>query len=127
MTENKKSFSHLKEKDMHFQIELGDDGQYVARGVGTVYFQRESGNLLHLRDVLCVLGLRQNLVSVATVEDKGYDIIFNRSKAYLHHLAFGCKNQIGVRVKNLYNLQVEIDATLSSKARRPQSREVVVE
>ena len=65
MIKNKNSFSYLKEKDMQVQIELGDDGQYVARGVGTVNFHRESDNSLHLRDVLYVPRLRQNLVSVA--------------------------------------------------------------
>jgi len=91
MTGNKKIFSHLKEKDMQFQIELGDDDQYAARGVGIFSFQRELGNPLHLKDVLYVPGLRQNLVSVATLEDKGYDIIFSRGKVYLQHLFFGCK------------------------------------
>ena len=91
MTGNKKHFSNLKEKDMQFQIELRDDGMYAARGVGNVNFQRESGNPLHLIDVLYVLGLRQNLVSVATLEDKGYDIIFSRGKAYFQHLAYGRK------------------------------------
>jgi len=70
MVGNKKSFNHLKEKDMQFQIELGDDGRYAARGVGTVSFNRESSNSLHLRDVLYVPGLRQDLISVATHEDK---------------------------------------------------------
>lgn len=48
MTKNKNNFSHLKEKDMQFQIELGDEGMYATRGVGTINFQRESGNPLHL-------------------------------------------------------------------------------
>lgn len=61
MTRNKKSFGSLKEKDMQSQIELGDDGQYATRGVGIVSFQREPSNPLHLKDVLYVLGLRQNL------------------------------------------------------------------
>lgn len=54
MTRNKKSFSHLKEKDMQFRIDLGDDGMYATRGIGTINFQRESSNPLHLRDVLYV-------------------------------------------------------------------------
>lgn len=91
MARNKKLFSHLKDKDMQFQIKLGDDDQYATRGVSTVNFRREIGNPLHLRDVLYVPGLRQDLVSIATLEDEGYDIIFSKGKAYLQHLAFGCK------------------------------------
>jgi len=61
----------------------------MSRGVGTISFERESGSSLHLSDVLYVLGLKKNLVLVATLEDKGYGVIFNRDKAYLKHLAFG--------------------------------------
>lgn len=112
---------------MQFHIELGDDGQYAAKGVGIVSFQMELGNPIYLRYVLYVPGLRQNLVSIDTLEDKGYDIIFSRGKAYLQHLAYGCNKNIGVRVKNLYKLQVEKNVALSSKEGRAQSREVVVE
>ena len=58
MTTSKKNLRHLKKMDMQFQIELGDYGMYAARGVGIVSFQRESGNLLHLKDFLDVPGLR---------------------------------------------------------------------
>lgn len=112
---------------MEIQIELGDDGKYAASGVGTVNFQRELGNSLHLRDVLYVPRLKQNIVSVVTLEDKGYDFIFNIGKDYIQHLAFVCKKQIGVRKKNLYKLQVETSAALSRKVGRVQSREVMVE
>jgi len=115
MTGNRVYFSQLKEKDMQFQIELGDDGKYTSRGVGTVSFDRESGSPLHLNDVLYVPGLKKNLVSVATLEDKGYDVIFNRGKAFLTHLAYGALKKIGARVKNLYKMQVETCATLSNK------------
>ncbi len=105
----------------------GDDGQYAARVVSTISFQRESGNPLHLRDVRYVPRLRKNLVSVAILKDKRYDVIFRRGKAYLQHLAYGCKKQIGLRVKNLYKLQVETGATLSSKVGSAQSIEGMVE
>ena len=109
---------------MQFQIELGDDGQYASRGVGTVIVERESGIPLHLNDVLYVPGLKKNLVSVATLKNKGYDGIFNRDKAYLKHLTSSAVKQIGVRVKNLYGLQVERCAALNSKAGGKQSRDI---
>ena len=116
MTGNREYFSQLDEKDMQVNIELGDNGKYATKGVGTISIERESSNTLHLKDVLYLPGLKKNLVSVAILEDKWYDVIFSRGKAYLYHLASGCKKQIGVRVKNLYKMQVETDATLSSKA-----------
>lgn len=63
MTGNKVFFSRLEGKDMQFHIELGDDGRYMTKGVGTVAFKRESGSLLHLNNVMYVLGLNKNLVS----------------------------------------------------------------
>lgn len=126
MTGNKEYFSHLKE-DMQFQIELGNDGKCTNRGAGTDNFERDSGSSLHLEDVLYVLGLKRNLVSVTTLEDKGYDVIFSRGKAYLKHLTYGCKKQIVVRKKNLYLLQFETGTTLSSNIGSAQSRDMRVE
>lgn len=48
MTGDKEYFNQLKEKDMQFHIELGDDGKYLTRGVGTISFERESSSSLHL-------------------------------------------------------------------------------
>jgi len=116
MTGNTKYFRQLTQKHMQFQIELGDDGKYASKGVGIVGFEREFESPLHHRDVLCVPRLKKNLVSVATLEDKVYDVIFSRGKANPKHLDFGAVKQIVVRVKNLYMLQVETCGALSNKA-----------
>ena len=39
--------------------------------IGTITFEREFGNPLLLKDVMHVLGLKKNLVSVAMLEDNG--------------------------------------------------------
>lgn len=43
------------------------------------------------------------------------------------HLTSGRKKQIGVRVKNLYKLQVETDTTLSNKVGSSQKGKVIFE
>jgi hypothetical protein len=43
----------------------------------------ESGAKLHIDEVLYVPGLKKNLLSVATLEDKGYWVIFKDKKALL--------------------------------------------
>jgi len=53
------------------------------------------------------LGLKKNLISIATLEDCGYDVIFNKGKEFLRHIAARQVNQIRVHVKNLYNMDVE--------------------
>lgn len=68
-------------------IELGDKTRYSSPWIGTVTFQREYGSPLHLKDVMFVLGLKNNLIFVAVLEDCGYDEIFNKGKAFLRHIA----------------------------------------
>jgi hypothetical protein len=52
-------------------------------GIGTITFKRESGKPFQLKNVIHVPGLKKNLVSVAMLEDKGYDITFISGKSYL--------------------------------------------
>jgi hypothetical protein len=43
----------------------------------------ESGARLHVDEVLYVLGLKKNILSVSTLKDKGYWVIFKDMKALL--------------------------------------------
>jgi hypothetical protein len=54
-----------------------------------------------------VPSLKKNLVSVAMLEDKGYDVVFSSGNSYLQHKATGQVKKIGIRVKNLYMLEVD--------------------
>ena len=83
MTGDKELFSDLEEKDLQMHIEMGDDGRYSATSIGTITFEREFGNTFLLKDVMHVPGLKKNLVSVAMLEDRGYDVVFNEGKAFL--------------------------------------------
>ena len=85
MTRDKYFFSDLDEKDIGLHIEMGDDGRYSATGIGTISFEREFGKPFILKDVMHVPGLKKNLISVAMLEDKGYDVVFSEGKAFLRH------------------------------------------
>ena len=61
MTGDKELFSDLEEKDLQMHIEMGDDGRYNATGIGTITFERESGNPFLLKNVMHVSGLKKNL------------------------------------------------------------------
>jgi hypothetical protein len=50
------------------------------------------------------------------LEDKGYDVVFSGGKDFLRHKAMGQVNKIGIRVKNLYMLEVDGCASMMSKA-----------
>eukprot|EP00253_Pinus_taeda_P014192 PITA_14192 len=89
MTGDKSLFSTLEEKDLNMRIEMGDDERYSVSGVGMVSFQREHGALITLIDVKYVPGLKKNLVSIAMLEDKGYDAVFSKGKDFLRHTTKG--------------------------------------
>ena len=77
-----------------------------------------------MTDVMYVPGLKTNLVSVMMLEDKGYDVVFSKVNAFLRHIAMGQTKRIGIRVKNLYKLEVDDCATLSTKAELVQSQNI---
>jgi DNA mismatch repair ATPase MutL len=72
MTGYKKILLDFKTKSFVEQVELGDDKCYKLEGVGTISFRLKSGARLHVDEVLYVPGLRKNLLSVATLEDKEF-------------------------------------------------------
>jgi len=59
--------------------------------------------------------LKKNIVTVVVLEDCGYDVIFNKGKEFLRHIATRQVKDFGVRVKNLYKLDVEDCVSLRKK------------
>ena len=62
---------------------MGDDGRYSVTGIDTISFERESGKAFVLKEVMHVLGLKNNMILVAMLEDKGYDVVFSKGKDFL--------------------------------------------
>jgi hypothetical protein len=77
MMGDKELFSDLEEKDLNMHIEMGDDGRYHVTGTGTITFHRELGKPFKLKYFMHVPSLKKNLVSVAMLEDIGYDVVFS--------------------------------------------------
>jgi hypothetical protein len=48
----------------------------VVRGSGTVPFRMELGGVLRVMDVLWLPKLRRSVLSVSTIEKKGFDVAF---------------------------------------------------
>eukprot|EP00253_Pinus_taeda_P028031 PITA_28031 len=91
-------FSDLEDKDLGVHIEMGNDGRYSATGIGSISFERESGKPFVLKEVMHVPGLKKNLISVAMLEDMGYDVVFSKGKAFLRSKTNGETRKIGVRI-----------------------------
>ena len=95
---------------------MGDDGRYSATSISIISFERESNKPFILKDVMHFPGLKKNLISVEMLEDKGYDVVFSKGKAFLRHKTTVQTRRIGIRVKNLYQLQVYGCVAMSGKA-----------
>eukprot|EP00253_Pinus_taeda_P031746 PITA_31746 len=89
MTGDRDLFSDLEDKDLGVHIEMGDDGRYGATGIGTISFERESGKPFVLKEVMHVPGLKENLISMEMLEDKGYDVVFSKGKSFLRSKTTG--------------------------------------
>ena len=76
------------------------------KGFGSASLQLESNDLLHLNDVLYVPSIKRNLVSISTLEDKGYRVTFAYGNVLAWHKnsSMNTAKVIGVREESLYRL-----------------------
>ena len=58
------------------------------------------------------------------LEEKGYDVVFNKGKVFLRHIATVQTKRIGIQVKNLYKVEVDDCAALSTKEELVQSQDI---
>ena len=76
------------------------------KGFGATFLQLESNDTLHLSDVLYVLGMKRNLVSISALKDKGYKVAFSNGKvlAWQKKSSMDTTKVIGTREESLYRL-----------------------
>jgi hypothetical protein len=77
MTGYKEIMSHFETNFFVEHVELGDEKCYEIEGVGSILFILESGARLHVDEVLYVPRLKKNLLSAATLDDKGYWVMLS--------------------------------------------------
>jgi hypothetical protein len=76
MTGDQARLSNLNENKTSYKVELGDKNTYPVKGIGQASVKLKTGNNVHLRNVLYVSGLKNNLVSISFLEDNGNRISF---------------------------------------------------
>ena len=76
MTGYKESFINLSKHESPHKVKLGDDYQcLVKRGRETSY-KLDSDKLMKMKDVLYILGLKKNLLSISSLDAKGFRVAF---------------------------------------------------
>jgi hypothetical protein len=68
--------SFLTKNKFPQKVTLGDDYQYPIKGVGESNYKLDSGTPMKMKDVLYVLGLTKNLLSISSLEKKGFRVAF---------------------------------------------------
>ena len=98
----KEALSDIVEKDVNLKIILGDNATYPVKGTGIVTLHLSQGQVFRLQDVLYILDLKKNLVSISDMEYKGFNVAFIDGKVRNWKKSFKEDITIGFRVDTLY-------------------------
>lgn len=85
MTREREYFLSYQEEQMNFQITMGNRTKCTLVGKGTVIFQTAIGDSLRATNVLHMSDMGMNLIFVAQLQDKGYDVYFIGNRVYVKH------------------------------------------
>ena len=66
----------LSEHESPHKVKLGDDYQYPIKCIGGSSYRLDSRNSLKMKEVLFVPGLKNNLLSISTLDAKGMRVAF---------------------------------------------------
>ena len=83
MTGKKTTLSNLEEKNSPQKVSLGDDYQYPIKGIGKSSYKLDSMTSMNMKEVLYVLGLKKNLLSISALDKKGYRFSFIDGKVLM--------------------------------------------
>jgi hypothetical protein len=99
-------FSDLRDTEVRIDISLGDNRIVTVAGIGTVSFRRENLPPISFTDVLFVPGMKKNLISVSTLQDRGFEVSFRGTEVliYPQGCSIDSRQVIGVREGDLYRL-----------------------
>ena len=93
---------------------LGDDYQYPIKGMGESSYRFDFGKSMKMKDVLYVPGLKKNLLSISTLDKKGFRIAFVDGEVLFWPKGKTIDDAvvIGFEEGGLYILKGYVDSTL---------------
>ena len=76
MTGHRDSLSCLTQKYYPHKVQLGDNYQYIIKGLGEDSYKMKYSKSMKMKEVLYVPGLKKNLLSISTLDKKGFIVSF---------------------------------------------------
>jgi hypothetical protein len=97
-------FLNLIEIDSDCRVNCGASPQLAVKGVGRVRFQLESGGILEVGEVLYIPELKFNFLSVSTLDESGFGVVFYGEHVFLYPIGAIADTTIilGVKYEGLY-------------------------
>jgi hypothetical protein len=121
MTGQRDILSILTEKDFPQKVSLGDDYQYPIKGMGESAYKLDSGTPMKMKDVLYVLGLTKNLLSISALDKRGFKFAFIDGEVLMWPKGKTIEYAIviGTEEGGMYKLKGHLDATLTHSIESP--------
>ena len=118
---HKDSLSCLTQKEYSHKVQLGDDYQYPIKGMGEAYYKLGIGNLVKMKEVLCVPCLKKNIHSISALDNKGFRVYFVDGDVLMWSKGKTIDNSIviGVEEGGLYKLKGHIDLAVTTSTISP--------
>lgn len=94
-------------RETSLKIILGENSTYPVKGFGSVKFDLDFGESVLLHEVMYVPGVKKNMVSIYSLEDKGMRVEFIRGKVlYTWPMESRMRDAftLGSRVEGLYTV-----------------------
>jgi hypothetical protein len=104
ITNVRENFTDLRDTEVRIDISLGDNRIVTVARVGTVSFRREGLPPISFIDVLFVPGMKKNLISVSTLQDRGLEVLFRGTEVLIYPRgdSIDSGQVIGAREGDLY-------------------------
>jgi hypothetical protein len=121
MTGQRDILSCISEKKFSHKLTLGDNYQHPIKGVGESNYKLNLGNSMKMKDVLYVLGLTKNLLSISTLENKGFRVSFIDGEVLMWAKGETLKEAIviGKEECGLYKLNGHSEAAMTHAIENP--------
>jgi hypothetical protein len=121
MTGQRYILSCLIENNFPQKVTLGDDYQYHIKRVGESNYKLDSGTPLNMKDVLYVSGLRNNLISISSLDKKGLIVAFIDREVLMWPKGKTMEEAIfiGKEEGGLYKLKGHSEAALTHSIENP--------